>query len=510
MQWGNDFSTVEAGHSSQPPHQAQQGEAEQHARAAVMPPQHTQPALAVRLQPQPASMPQRARVPPMQALIMENYMRLHQQRQEEQRGEGQARERSLHGLHQQPTAAPLPQPPLRAGPVLAEGAAGGIGGSSRAAQGVRDEQRQQQQLAASSPDRPGELASSKRQRVLPASPQQEERRQHIQRQQQQGQQQAQNGQPPPPRPPQQQQASGRHQPMSLSQAVQVSSGKWDALAAVSAALAALERSAPSMAAKQAQLDAALFAALRNRCPPACIAVVKMLLEAEASPTVLNGRGRPPLQAFLLSCESWRWTEEQTACLVQMLLAAGASATERDGQGLTPCERAVRMSGDAAVRGALRALAAGGADLLAVDGRGRTLLHHAAAHSAGSRGLEAAVELLLEAGCDPLAVDKPAWEGAGGSLALQLLDSKPGRSTSGAARLLANGMRARSAADREAAAALRAQLDSQQCCVVCMQRPRTVALLPCGHFGFCSTCAAASTACPLCRQRVAAYQTIHAA
>lgn len=298
--------------------------------------------------------------------------------------------------------------------------------------------------------------------------------------------------------------------MSLSQAVQVSSGKWDALAAVSAALAALERSAPSMAAKQAQLDAALFAALRhNRCPPACIAVVKMLLEAGASATV-GSSGRPPLQAFLRSCESWRWLEEEAACLVQTLLAAGASATERDGQGMTPCERAVRMSGDAAVRGALRALAAGGADLLAVDGRGRTLLHHAAAHSAGSRGLEAAVELLLEAGCDPLAVDKPDWEGASGSLALQLLDSKPGRSTSGAARLLANGMRARSAADREASAALRAQLDSQQCCVVCMQRPRTVALLPCGHFGFCSTCAAASTACPLCRQRVSARQTIHAA
>ena len=39
------------------------------------------------------------------------------------------------------------------------------------------------------------------------------------------------------------------------------------------------------------------------------------------------------------------------------------------------------------------------------------------------------------------------------------------------------------------------------CVVCLERPRSVVLLPCRHLGLCETCAPGLATCPLCREIV---------
>ena len=39
------------------------------------------------------------------------------------------------------------------------------------------------------------------------------------------------------------------------------------------------------------------------------------------------------------------------------------------------------------------------------------------------------------------------------------------------------------------------------CVVCLERPRSVVLLPCRHLGLCETCAPGLATCPLCRETV---------
>ena len=49
------------------------------------------------------------------------------------------------------------------------------------------------------------------------------------------------------------------------------------------------------------------------------------------------------------------------------------------------------------------------------------------------------------------------------------------------------------------AAPEAQGDSS--CVVCLERPRSVVLLPCRHLGLCETCAPGLATCPLCRETV---------
>jgi hypothetical protein len=50
------------------------------------------------------------------------------------------------------------------------------------------------------------------------------------------------------------------------------------------------------------------------------------------------------------------------------------------------------------------------------------------------------------------------------------------------------------------------------CIVCMARPKTHAMLPCGHKSFCEECgpqlAAAGAACPVCRGQVSGIAVIH--
>ena len=36
------------------------------------------------------------------------------------------------------------------------------------------------------------------------------------------------------------------------------------------------------------------------------------------------------------------------------------------------------------------------------------------------------------------------------------------------------------------------------CVVCLERPRAVVLLPCRHLSMCALCAAGVSTCPMCR------------
>lgn len=47
-------------------------------------------------------------------------------------------------------------------------------------------------------------------------------------------------------------------------------------------------------------------------------------------------------------------------------------------------------------------------------------------------------------------------------------------------------------------AVESEEEVQQCCVVCMDSPRTHALLPCGHKCICASCAPRLAACPICR------------
>ena len=37
------------------------------------------------------------------------------------------------------------------------------------------------------------------------------------------------------------------------------------------------------------------------------------------------------------------------------------------------------------------------------------------------------------------------------------------------------------------------------CVVCLDNPREVVVVACGHMTLCRACAAAMTSCPICRQ-----------
>ena len=39
------------------------------------------------------------------------------------------------------------------------------------------------------------------------------------------------------------------------------------------------------------------------------------------------------------------------------------------------------------------------------------------------------------------------------------------------------------------------------CVVCLEHPRTVVLLPCRHLSMCAVCAADVSMCPMCRSAV---------
>lgn len=290
--------------------------------------------------------------------------------------------------------------------------------------------------------------------------------------------------------------------LALSQAVLASSNKWEAVAAVATALGQLEASGQSAAAWQQQLDAALFSAVHNGSPAACTAVMEMLLHAGASAAAVNSSGCSLLVYFLQHMPAAVWSEQQTANLVQVLVKAGADATASAAGDMSPLQAAVRLQGAPAVRGAIAALIAAGADVHQTDGLQRTLLHQAAAHCTSQEGLAAGIRALLAAGCDALAVD------ADGRLAYQLLDCNPAHPLEDAADLLMHGMAARAVADREAAAELKAQHDALQTCVVCLQRPRTTALMPCGHFAFCGACAAGFASCPICRRLVDGDVPVH--
>lgn len=290
--------------------------------------------------------------------------------------------------------------------------------------------------------------------------------------------------------------------LSLSHAVLASANKWEALAAVATALGQLEGSGHSAAVRREQVNAALFSAVHSSQPDTCALIMELLLlDAGGSAAAVDASGVSLLVYFLQHMPAGLWSEQQTGRLVANLVAAGASATA-DAGGMSPLQAAVRLQAAPAVRGAVRALIAAGASINQTDDLQRTLLHQAAAHCASEEGLAAAIRCLLDAGCDPLATD------ADGKLAYQLLESNPAHPLEEAADLLMQGMAARSAAERRAAAELKAQHASLQTCAVCLQRPRTSALFPCGHFAFCAPCAARCATCPICRRVVEARDTVH--
>jgi hypothetical protein len=42
------------------------------------------------------------------------------------------------------------------------------------------------------------------------------------------------------------------------------------------------------------------------------------------------------------------------------------------------------------------------------------------------------------------------------------------------------------------------------CVICLTEPRGYALVPCGHFAYCASCAAGQARCALCRKKVSMH------
>jgi hypothetical protein len=49
-----------------------------------------------------------------------------------------------------------------------------------------------------------------------------------------------------------------------------------------------------------------------------------------------------------------------------------------------------------------------------------------------------------------------------------------------------------------------------CCVICMDSPRQVAIIPCGHLCLCEACSVAEAPCPICRrERTGTLKTFRA-
>lgn len=53
-------------------------------------------------------------------------------------------------------------------------------------------------------------------------------------------------------------------------------------------------------------------------------------------------------------------------------------------------------------------------------------------------------------------------------------------------------------------------EDRTACIICMERPRNTALVPCGHYFGCHGCTLRITACPICRGPVAARVRVFAA
>jgi len=45
------------------------------------------------------------------------------------------------------------------------------------------------------------------------------------------------------------------------------------------------------------------------------------------------------------------------------------------------------------------------------------------------------------------------------------------------------------------------------CIVCTEKPRAVAMIPCGHVCCCAACGSQCDTCPICRQRIASCQIL---
>lgn len=160
-----------------------------------------------------------------------------------------------------------------------------------------------------------------------------------------------------------------------------------------------------------------------------------------------------------------------------------------------------------------------AEVWAKDENGREPLHWAAKNIA-TGAATAAAHALLEAGVCTSACDKagaPPWllvleradVAACGEL-LQLL--APGEHTAAADGAGSSSDGSTEQLLKATAAAVRQLLKRKQPaeaeaaggeCVVCLDAPRTVALLPCGHLALCAGCAKKEEArrrCPVCRKK----------
>lgn len=54
----------------------------------------------------------------------------------------------------------------------------------------------------------------------------------------------------------------------------------------------------------------------------------------------------------------------------------------------------------------------------------------------------------------------------------------------------------------------ASADTDANCVICMDKPRAIAFIPCGHVSTCESCSSALSQCPLCRQNITTKQKLY--
>ena len=254
--------------------------------------------------------------------------------------------------------------------------------------------------------------------------------------------------------------------------------------------------------RRRRLDAALVCAVQNPSPACALAAMHVLLAKGA-----NVDASAALHV-LLCAPPPAWSGADLAAAVGVLCQAGGGDPNlRSSSDSTPLELAVCLACPGHVTAAVEALVQAGADARATAAGGKTLLHVAAGENESAAGMEAAFRALLMEGVDPLARD------GGGHLATHHLSTALG-DWQGAVDVLADATAAAAARAARERRQLQEEREREQTCVVCLERPRTTAVVPCFHFAFCRQCAEhslrAQRACPLCREPAAGAQAIHVA
>ena len=248
----------------------------------------------------------------------------------------------------------------------------------------------------------------------------------------------------------------------------------------------------------------LHDAAGNLNAEAAAASVAALVAAGAAVNASSAVGWRPLHVAARNSNA-----EAAAAAVRALVAAGADVTARAHTGQRPLHAAATNGDAEAAAAAITALVAAGADVNATANYARLPLHDAADGNDNPRGAAAAALAFLAAGANKTAVDgggrtphqvaMKRWlpdlgnlQAGDASAVQQLLQLLETEVDPPMAQLL----------EADAGPAAQPSPPTEPDCVVCLEAPRSHALLPCGHRVLCGVCAARRWRhCPVCREVV---------